>query len=106
MDLKIEKARVALSDMDDYSRMAVGINPVGARAVIETFINDAERIVQALASKDAEIARLQAIHKAGNLLYAAIGNYKRPKEGILTDDLIDAGEAWNKATSALTQPTE
>lgn len=59
MDLKIEKARVALSDMDDCSRMAVGINPVGARAVIETFINDAERIVQTLASKDAEIAGLK-----------------------------------------------
>lgn len=42
---KVKQAREALDNMDDYARMETGVNAIGPRGVLETFISDVEKAI-------------------------------------------------------------
>ena len=46
--VSIDSAKVAIDNMDDYARMAVGLNPIGARTYLETFVGNVETMVPEL----------------------------------------------------------
>jgi len=55
---------------------------------------------------DKELSKKQppevaALIEAGQALYEAVGNYRAPNQGFLTDDLIRAGERWVQATRCI-----
>lgn len=44
-DRSIKAARQAVGDMDDYAIMNVGLNPIGARNFLNSFIEKVEALV-------------------------------------------------------------
>ena len=61
MPVTAERAREALEDMDDYARMDAGVDARGPREVLERFIAEHERAVEALR---AEVDVLKAENEA------------------------------------------
>ena len=52
---RIASAKTAVDNMDDYARMDVGINPVGARTYLETFVKDVEETIPELVASLKEL---------------------------------------------------
>jgi hypothetical protein len=81
----------------------------GTRWMVAARYSDAVTVEDGVVAKtwDSEahaklFAAAPELLEAGNRLYAAIGAYKKPKDGFLTEDLIEAGEAWIAATAKAT----
>jgi len=44
-DKSIKEARRAVDNLDDYSKMEIGVNPIGDVFYLELFISDVEKLV-------------------------------------------------------------
>ena len=51
----IDSAKEAIDNMDDYARMSVGLDPIGARTCLETFVGNVEENVPELVASLKEL---------------------------------------------------
>ncbi len=55
---QIKAAREALNSLDDYARMNTGVNAIGPRGVLESFISEAERTTAPVSLTDEAIEEI------------------------------------------------
>lgn len=77
-----EQARAALDSLDDFARMEIGVDAIGARGMLERFINHAEQLQAELAAVYLELRK------------------QRPAITAVFDRAVwDKAEQWSDVTS-------